>query len=147
MADVLIAELAAAQVCQDEAQPLPRDAHARGEPRVREDRKLRGRPPAGGRLHARLTDEPGRGQLRQVLIDRRQAEAQGRGDLLLGAGDARLVQIPVDAAARLPAAGADGLVEGRDLRHAGHLQNSCDFTSILSELLQKSRREFFKRKR
>jgi len=64
----------------------------------------------------------------------------GRGDLLLGAGDARLVQIPVDAAARLPAAGADGLVEGRDLRHAGHLQNSCDFTSILSELLQKSRR-------
>lgn len=95
--------------------PLPRDAHARGEPRVREDRKLRGRPPAGGRLHARLTDEPGRGQLRQVLIDRRQAEAQGRGDLLLGAGDARLVQIPVDAAARLLAAGADGLVEGRDL--------------------------------
>mgnify|MGYP000544298861 CR=1 FL=1 len=70
-----------------------------------------------------------------------------RGDLLLGAGDARLVQIPVDAAARLLAAGADGLVEGRDLRHAGHLQNSCDFTSILSELLQKSRCEFFKRKR
>ncbi len=46
MADVLIAELARLQVRQDEAQPLPRDAHARGEPRVREDRKLcAGRPP------------------------------------------------------------------------------------------------------
>ncbi len=62
-----------------------------------------------------------RGQLRQVLIDRRQAEPRSATICCLGR-DARLVQIPVSLAARLPAAGADGLVEGRDLRHAGHLK-------------------------